>query len=227
MAFPIVVFDLDGTLVDTADDIIGSINNIFTKRGITQFILGSRKGLISAGGRELIKSGLKDAGLIYSDLKIQEIFREFICDYTKNVAVNSRLYSGVEHMLQQLRGRDYKLAICTNKSYDPACRLLKQLEIFHFFDAVCGNDSLPWCKPDPRALLNTIRQANGDLSRSVMIGDSIIDIQTANRAGVPIIAVDFGYSDQPVELLNPDFTISDYGDLLTHLESVFAKSPKG
>lgn len=220
MASPIVVFDLDGTLVDTAEDIIGSINSIFVKRGIPEFTLGSRKGLVSAGGRVLIKAGLTDAGLMYSDHEIEIMFQEFICNYTENVAIRSRLYPGVENVLQQLRDNGYTLAICTNKSFQPACKLLKRLGIFDFFNAVCGNDSFPWPKPDPRALLSTIKQADGDQSRSVMIGDTKIDIETAKRAGIPVIAVDFGYSDEPLEGLKPDYIISHFDSLLTYLELI-------
>ncbi len=217
---PIVVFDLDGTLADTADDIVGAVNHVFKVHDVPEFILGGRKWLISSGGRAIISAGLADVGMEVQRDQVEIFFRLFIDYYQEHVAVHSRLYPGAQTALEGLSRDGYKLAICTNKSYGPTTQLLEKFSIQHYFAAVCGNDSLPWTKPDPRALLSTIQLAKGDPKRCVMVGDTKPDVDAARSAGIPVIAVDFGYSDVPVEALHPDLVMSDFAFLRDQVASI-------
>ena len=210
----LVVFDLDGTLADTADDVVSAINHTLAPEGIAPLHLGAERYLVGSGGRALIKRAYAQAGRVLDDDALERVFQTFLKRYEANVAVHSQLYPGAQMALEELAAAGFNLAICTNKSYRPCCALLEALQITHFFSAICGNDSLPWSKPDPRALLGVVERAGGLQSRSLMVGDSRTDIDTAMAAAIPVVAVDFGYSDRPIAELKPDYVISTFEALI-------------
>ena len=157
--------------------------------------------------------GYASAGRSIEKSALERRFREFLAHYEAHICEHSHLYPGVVAALDRLQGAGYTLAVCTNKIEVPSVKLLRALGVDGRFKAICGQDTFPMCKPDPHALLLTIDRAGGAAGRSVMVGDSITDIATAKAAAVPVIAVDFGYTDKPVVELGPDRVISHFDQL--------------
>jgi phosphoglycolate phosphatase len=144
--------------------------------------------------------------------------------YGENLCVETRLFPGVLDALDRLEEAGFRLAVCTNKYESHSVGLLESLGIAHRFAAICGRDSFPYFKPDPRHLHLTIGKAGGDPSRAVMVGDSLTDIATAKAAAIPVVAVTFGYTDTPVERLDPDRIIDHYDSLFEAVQSVLKEA---
>jgi phosphoglycolate phosphatase len=210
---PLVIFDVDGTLVETAEDILAAVNHVTASLGIAPLTMKNHRALVGFGGRRLIREAFRAADRQLADSELEAIFRKFISYYEANVAHHSRLFEGALESLHLLHKTGHDLAICTNKSTGPCCALLSALQIDHLFCAVVANDTFPWSKPDPRVLQATIKMAKADPARSIMVGDSRTDIDAARAAGIPVIAVNFGYSDVPVGDLEPDWIIPDFDAL--------------
>jgi phosphoglycolate phosphatase len=141
------------------------------------------------------------------------MFADFIAYYADHIADRSRPFPGLDAVLDHLAARDCRFAVCTNKLEGLSRQLLDALGMTHRFEAICGQDTFGIQKPDPEILLRTIQAAGGQLQRAIMVGDSGTDIATARAAGIPVVAVDFGYSETPVKELGPDRLISHYNDL--------------
>ncbi|KAA2237036.1 phosphoglycolate phosphatase [Salinarimonas soli] len=212
-AHPIVVFDLDGTLADTAPDLIATLNAILADEGLAPLPLAEAGALIGVGARALIERGVASNGRTLPPGRLDILYAEFLERYAANVCVETRLYPGARAALNRLAGEGYRLAICTNKFESHARALLAALGVLDIFQALGGRDTFPVCKPDPRHLTLTITAAGGDPTRAVMVGDSRTDIVTARAAGIPVIAVPFGYTDVPIETLSPDRVISHFDEL--------------
>ena len=210
---PIVVFDLDGTLAETAPDLIASLNAVLESEQVAPLHLDQARNLIGAGARALLERGLSAQGRSVSTERMEELFQSFLKHYRANICVGTHLYPGVERSLQRLKDAGFSLAVCTNKFEEPSVTLLKSLGISDFFSAICGRDTFAFFKPDPRHLTETIAKAKGDLHRAVMVGDSITDVETARAANIPVICVPFGYTDKPVEALEPDKIIQHFDEL--------------
>lgn len=210
---PIAVFDLDGTLADTASDLIHVLNVVMAREGLPGVPAEEARDMISAGSRALVARGFEIAGRELTPAHAEELFAVFLDLYADRLCVDTRLFPGVEDALDRLEASGFRLAVCTNKLEMPACRLLDLLGIGSRFAAICGRDTFPWYKPDPRHLTLTIEAAGGDLARAVMIGDSKTDIDTAKAAGVPVVAVPFGYTEIPVADLAPDAIATSFGDV--------------
>ncbi|GJD47499.1 Phosphoglycolate phosphatase [Methylobacterium crusticola] len=210
---PIVVFDLDGTLAETAGDLIATLNVILTREGLPAVDVAQARELIGAGARALIERGFAAAGRELAPDRLDALFRVFIAHYGQHLCDASHLFPGVEAALDRLEQAGYRLAVCTNKPESHSIRLLDLLGIGGRFAAICGRDTFPYFKPDPRHLTETIARAGGDPARAVMVGDSRTDIATAKAAGVPVVAVPFGYTDVPVEDLDPDVVIEHFDAL--------------
>lgn len=208
-----VVFDLDGTLVETAPDLIRATNHALSQCELEPVAPGEIRPFISFGARAMIRRGLEFHGHRVSDDRFEELFSVFIAYYAENIAVESHLFPGLADCLENLANAGATLAVCTNKQEELSRRLLGALGISGAFAAIAGRDTFPVCKPHPDHLLGTIRLAGGDERRAVMIGDSDVDIATAKAAGIPIVAVTFGYTDTPVASLAPDAVIDHYRDL--------------
>jgi phosphoglycolate phosphatase len=213
MAAPTIVFDLDGTLVDTAPDLIGSLNVLFAREGLAAVALNEGRGLIGGGVKPLIERGLATQGRALTAVQLDALNADYVTHYAEHIADSSRPYPGVEAALDALAARGSRFAVCTNKLAWLSVRLLDRLGLTQRFVAICGQDTFGVQKPDPEVLRRTILAAGGDLADTVMVGDSATDIRTARAAGVPVVAVDFGYTDVPVTALDPDRVISHFDAL--------------
>ena len=210
---PIAVFDLDGTLADTAPDLIGTLNVILKREGLPPVRLEDAREMIGAGARALVERGFEAGRRELTPAKSDQLYRDFLAHYADNLCVESRLFPGVPEALEDLVARGFRLAVCTNKVEEHSRRLLKGLGLASRFAAICGRDTFAYFKPDPRHLTLTVEQAGGDPARAIMVGDSRTDIATAKAAAIPVVAVTFGYTDQPVRELDPDVAIDDFREL--------------
>ena len=217
---PTAVFDLDGTLADTVHDLIATLNVVMDSEGLPHLPLAEGREMIGAGARALIERGLEAVGREVTPAHLDELHRFFLAHYNENLCVHTKLFPGVVEALGQLEAAGFSLAVCTNKYEDLSVALLEGLGIAHRFSAICGRDTFIYYKPDPRHLTLTIEKAGGDPARAVMVGDSLADIATAKAAGIPSVAVTFGYSDIPVENLAPDRLINHYDELFEAIGSV-------
>ena len=210
---PIVVFDLDGTLAETAPDIMRVLNVILVREGLPALPLERARELVGAGARALISRGFNVSGRPLDEETLERLFEDFLLIYAEDVASHSHLFDGVLGALDQLSAEGYLLAVCTNKPILHTRLILDHFGIAQRFASVAGRDSFPFHKPDPRHLTLTIEAAGGDPARAVMIGDSRTDIATAKAAGIPTICVPFGYTDVPIETLEPDVVIQHFDAL--------------
>jgi phosphoglycolate phosphatase len=217
---PIVVFDLDGTLVDTAPDLINALNFILDREGLPPVPLHAARNMIGAGARKLIERGLELEGRSMSVEDVTRLTGDFIDYYAAHIADASRPFEGLESALDDLSARGYRFAVCTNKLEWLSKRLLDQLGLSSRFDAICGADTFGVAKPDPAILRQTVARAGGQVASAIMVGDAGPDIGVARRAGVPVIGVEFGYTDVPIADLKPDRLIGHFRDLPAAVESL-------
>jgi phosphoglycolate phosphatase len=221
---PIVVFDLDGTLVDTAPDLISALNFVLEREGLAPVPLHAARNMIGAGARKLIERGLELEGRSMSSDEVTRLTGDFIDYYAAHIADASRPFEGLESALDDLSARGYRFAVCTNKLEWLSKRLLDQLGLSGRFSAICGADTFGVSKPDPAILKQTIARAGGQLSSAIMVGDAGPDIGVARRAGIPVIGVEFGYTEVPIADLKPDRLIGHMRELPAAVESL-AVSP--
>jgi phosphoglycolate phosphatase len=212
-SLPTIVFDLDGTLADTAQDLISTLNLILVREGLDAIPLVSARELIGAGVRALLQRGFAVQGRTITPGRLEELFDEFMRHYAIHLADETQLFPGVEAALDRLAGKGHLLAVCTNKHEKLSRDLLAALGVASRFAAICGRDTFAFCKPDPRHLTETVRLAGGAATVAIMVGDSKTDIDTARAADLPVIAVPFGYTDVPVAELAPDSIISHFDEL--------------
>ena len=208
-----VVFDLDGTLVDTAPDLIHALNYILDREGLLPVPLRAARTMIGAGARRLIERGLELEGRSLTVSDIDRLTADFIDYYAAHIAVESRPFEGLETALDTLDQRGFRFAVCTNKLEWLSRRLLDELGLSRRFQAICGADTFGISKPDPAFLRQTVQLAGGQMSRSVMVGDAGPDIGVARRAGIPVVGVSFGYTEVPIAELEPDRLISHMAEL--------------
>ncbi len=213
MPAPTIVFDLDGTLIDTAPDLIDTLNVVFAREGLPPVPYDTARNLIGGGARMMIKRGIEAEGRELSPAKLDELFADFIAHYSAHVADRSRPFPGLIDALDALDAQGHRFAVCTNKLERLSVMLLEALGLADRFAAICGQDTFGMQKPDPEVLRRTIAAAGGNPRHAIMIGDSLTDIRTARAAGVPVIAVDFGYTERPVTELGPDRVISGFAQL--------------
>ena len=217
---PTLVFDLDGTLVDTAPDLINALNFVLDREGLPPVPLQSARNMIGAGARKLIERGLELEGRVAGVDDISRLTADFIDYYAAHIADASRPFDGLENALDDLQALGYRFAVCTNKLEWLSKRLLDQLGLSSRFSAICGADTFGISKPDPAILQQTILRAGGQLSSAIMVGDAGPDIGVARRAGIPVIGVEFGYTDVPIADLKPDRLISHMRELPAAVRSL-------
>lgn len=210
---PIAVFDLDGTLAETAGDLIGTLNVILKREGLAPLPLEQARDLLGAGARALIQRGFSVAGAPLAQDKLDMLFEDFLDHYGAHLTDHSHLYAGVTQALDALEARGFRLAVCTNKIEAHAVELLQALGIGARFAAIVGKDTYPYSKPDPRHIVSTVERAGGDPDRAVMVGDSRADVEAARAAGIPVVGVTFGYTAVPMRDLNPDRLIAHFDEL--------------
>jgi phosphoglycolate phosphatase len=213
MAARTIVFDLDGTLIDTAPDLVDTLNVVFAREGLPPVAYETARNLIGDGARMMIARGLAAEGRSATPARLEQLFADFITHYSDHIADRSRPFPGLVDALDALAGDGCRFAVCTNKLERLSISLLEKLNLAGRFAAICGQDTFAIQKPDPEVLRRTILAAGGSLAHAIMVGDSATDIRIARAAGVPVIAVDFGYTEQPVSELMPDSIISSYAQL--------------
>lgn len=217
MKAPLVVFDLDGTLIDTAPDLIASVNHTIESLHLAPLAFEELNYIIGNGAKAMIERScaLRDHAL--DPDAMPALLERFITFYGQGMPGDSKPYPGLVAAMERLQAAGYKLAVCTNKTEQLALNLLRKLDLERHFAAITGGNTFPVRKPDAEHILGTIRLADGDPKRSIMIGDSINDILAARNAGIPSIAVPFGYSDVDVATLDPNHVISHFDELTPEL----------
>jgi phosphoglycolate phosphatase len=215
-----IVFDLDGTLVDTAPDLISALNFILEREGMPPVPLHAARTMIGAGARRLLERGLELDGRAASVADIDRLTVDFIDYYAAHIADASRPFEGLEAALDDLAMRGYRFAVCTNKLEWLSKLLLDRLGLSARFSAICGADTFGVSKPDPAILRETVARAGGQLSSAIMVGDAGPDVGVARRAGIPVIGVTFGYTEVPMAELKPDRLIDRMSQLGQAVESL-------
>jgi phosphoglycolate phosphatase len=215
MKFDIVIFDLDGTLADTAPDLAAALNHALVRLGRPPVPVADVRDMVGHGVRVLLRNALAATGEA-SEALIDQALPIFFEYYKEHIADESRPFGGVETVLDALAAQGVTLAICTNKLEVLARDLIAALGWQERFAAIVGGDTMPQRKPDPAPVLETIRQSGG--GRAVFVGDSISDTEGAHAAGIPCVALTFGYADRPADQLGATALIDHYDQLLPTLE---------
>jgi phosphoglycolate phosphatase len=218
-----IVFDLDGTLVDTAPDLTNALNDVLTRRGHAPVTAASIRSSVAFGARAMIEEGLRRAAA--SD-DVDQMLAEFLTHYEANIAAESAPFPGAVAALETLAAAGAKLAVCTNKREDLTLKLLEALALNDYFDAIAGRNTFAVAKPHPDHLTGVITRAGGNRAKAVMVGDSEVDMATAKAARVKAILVSFGYAADPLEALCPDVVI-DHFDELAPRAAALLRDPSG
>jgi phosphoglycolate phosphatase len=208
-----IVFDLDGTLVDTAPDLIDTLNYTLKQHGLSVVPFETARPSIGGGARAMIENALASKGRESTPADVDRLYAAFVAHYAEHLADRSRPFPHVEAALDRLAADGCRLAVCTNKLEWLSKRLLDALRLSQRFAAICGQDTFGVLKPDPKMFRLTVERAGGEAKRAIMIGDSVTDIRTARAAHVPVVAVDFGYTAVPIASLRPDRVISSFVQL--------------
>ena len=207
-----LIFDLDGTLVDTAPDLIEATNHVLNSIGRRSVSYEEFRGFVGHGSRSLIERGCLATGAAGDDDTIKRLNRDFLDYYGANVSAHSKIFEGIPALLNEAHSRGLKMGVCTNKVEGLSHKLLRELNLAKWFGAVVGGDTLPIMKPDPAPYREVAKRLGVDVSRTIMFGDSETDIRTAQNTGVPVIAVTFGYTAQRVETFDPTHVINHYDE---------------
>jgi phosphoglycolate phosphatase len=203
-----ILFDLDGTIINTAPDLMNAHNHVMKKFGHPVKELGEIKNLAGKGAWMMMQRSFKKE---VTDEKIKKkMTNEFIDFYSKNIANDSKPINGIFDFLDWAKNKNISTAICTNKQERLAVDLLKKLKLFDYFEFVAGSDTFNYNKPDPRHLTDVVEIIGGDLKKTIMIGDSEVDEMAAVNAKLPFILVDEGYTEKTAEQIKHDFLIKDY-----------------
>lgn len=210
---PLIVFDLDGTLIDTAPDLVAALNFVLQREGLPLVPVASARNMIGAGARKLIERGLELDGRTMSVQDIDRLTADFITYYKAHIADASRPFDGLLAALDELEASGFRFAVCTNKLESLSRLLLDKLDMTSRFQAICGADTFGVSKPDPTILRQTIARAGGEIASSIMVGDAGPDVGVARRAGIPVIGVTFGYTEIPIADLKPDVLIAHMREL--------------
>ena len=210
-----IILDLDGTLVETAPDLINAHNHVMTKFGFGAKKSEDIKKLVGKGASSLITRSVwgqaqENFRKIDDDSLKKEMVDEFLNYYTKNICVESKIVNGAEQFLKWCKEKNISLGICTNKQDYLSVDLLKKLKIYHYFEYIAGSNTFNYCKPDPRHLTDVIEIMQGDIKKSIMIGDSETDAETARSADVPFILIENGYTEKKSSEINHDHLIKDF-----------------
>jgi phosphoglycolate phosphatase len=208
-----IAFDLDGTLVDTAPDLIGTLNVLLAEEGLPPLPLSEARPFIGRGARWMIERGFQAAGATLDEARAPELFDRFIARYLDHIADESLPFPGVEAALDSMKADGARLVVCTNKRTDLSLALLNALDLTRRFDAVVGADATPACKPDPRHLTTAVAAVGGAMERALMVGDAGTDAGAARAAGAPLVLVSFGYTEIPARELEPDLLIDHFDQL--------------
>ena len=210
-----ILFDLDGTLVDTAPDLMAAHNHVMKKFGYSTRSVDEIRNLVGKGasvliGRSIWGSAKKEFSKITDEKIKNEMVKEFISFYGKNIVKDSKLIKGVLEFLKWAKSKNISMGVCTNKQEHLAIDLLKKIKIYDYFEYVAGGNTFEYCKPDPRHLTSIIEIMNGDIKKCLMVGDSENDADAAKSAGIPMILVEDGYTDKKIEQIYHNHLIKDF-----------------
>jgi phosphoglycolate phosphatase len=209
-----IAFDLDGTLVETAPDLIGAVNAILTAEGLKPLAYDESRPFISRGARWLLQWGLEIAGEPDPIARAAALFGHFISYYRAHIADESQPFPGILDALRILKAAGAKLVVCTNKPTDLSLSLLTKLGMAELFDGVVGIDAVTAAKPNAAHLIEAVEAVGGDLSRTIMVGDADTDAGAAREAGTLLILVNFGYTEIPAAELAPDILLYHFNELV-------------
>ena len=210
-----ILFDLDGTLADTAPDLMNAHNHVMKKFGYPTKSTKEIRNLAGKGagvmiGRSIWGQAKKEFGKVQDEKVKKEMVKEFLSFYEKNLVNESKLIDGVKDFLIWAKSKNISMAVCTNKQEHNAINFLKQIGIYEFFEYVAGSNTFSYCKPDPRHLTSVIEILNGDIKRSLMIGDSENDANAAKEAGIPVILLEDGYTEKNTTEIYHNHLIKDF-----------------
>lgn len=217
-----VIFDLDGTLVDTAPDLMRATNHVLVEKGRRPITMDEVRAFVGHGARSLITRGLKATGELPAGYDVEPDYERFVAYYSANIASDSVAFPGLIRLLDRLKRDGFGLGVCTNKLEGLSVQLLDALDLKHYFGSVVGPDTLGIAKPDPAPFFEAVKRLELDSPRALMVGDSETDILTARNAGVPVIAVPFGYTPRPVEEFGPDRLIQHFDEAYEAIQDLFA-----
>ena len=210
-----VLFDLDGTLVDTAPDLILAHNHVMKKFGYPTKSTDEIRNLVGQGagamlGRSIWGQAKKEFGKIQDNKIKKDMVRDFVDFYGKNIVNESTLIKGVKEFLIWSKENNISMAVCTNKQEHLAIDLLKKIGIYDFFEYVAGHNTFDYCKPDPRHLTSVIEILDGEIHKSIMIGDSESDANAAKNAGLPMILLEDGYTEKNITEIYHNHLVKDF-----------------
>jgi phosphoglycolate phosphatase len=208
-----VIFDLDGTLAETAPDLMQATNHVLAEHGRPPLSPEQVRAFVGHGARVLIARGFEATGEPVPAEAMEPLYERFVTFYSANIAAGSYLFPGARNLLERCRKEGLALGVCTNKLEGLSVQLLQALDASHYFGAIVGPDTIGIAKPDAAPYRETLRRLGGTHLRSVMVGDSETDIKTARAAGVPAIGVTFGYTSRPVVEFGPDRLVSHFDDM--------------
>jgi len=213
-----ILFDLDGTLIDTAPDLMNAHNHVMNKFGYETRSTEEIRNLVGKGaesmiGRSMWNQAKKELKKIDDDKIKSEMVKEFIDYYGKNIAKESKLIKGVSEFLIWCKKNNVSMAVCTNKTEHLAVDLLKQIKIYDFFEYVAGYNTFEYCKPDPRHLTSVVEILQGDVKKTIMVGDSETDAESAKAADMPFILVEGGYTDKNPDEIYHNYLVKDFINL--------------
>lgn len=217
-----VIFDLDGTLVDTAPDLMGATNFVLGGLGRRALAMDEVRAFVGHGARALLTRGLAATGGLPEGYDVEPDYRRFVAYYSDNIAGASAPFPGIVRLLDRLKDEGFGLGVCTNKLEGLSVQLLEALDLAKYFGSVVGPDTLGIAKPDPKPFYEAVNRLDLDSPRALMVGDSETDILTARNAGVPVIGVPFGYTPRPVEDFGPDRMIAHFDEAYDAIQELFA-----
>jgi phosphoglycolate phosphatase len=217
-----VIFDLDGTLVDTAPDLMRATNHVLVGLGRRAISMDEVRSFVGHGARALLTRGLTATGGLPENYDVEPDYQRFVTFYASNIADGSVPFPGVVRLLERLKSEGFGLGVCTNKLEGLSVQLLDALDLSRHFGSVVGPDTLGVAKPDPRPFREAVSRLGLVAPRAIMVGDSETDVLTARNAGVPVIGVPFGYTPQPVAEFGPDRMIAHFDEAYEAIQDLFA-----
>jgi phosphoglycolate phosphatase len=213
MPSPALIFDLDGTLVDTAPDLLGATNAVMASQGLPLIPPQTLRHMVGFGARSLIEQAMEAVGRVLAPDELPPLLDIFMAHYRAHIADSSVLFAGVRETLTALKADGARLAVLTNKPQELADLLLPALDLSHFFAEVYGAGRMSYVKPDARIFHDVVRDVGGNDGGAVMIGDSITDLNTARAAKAPCILFSYGYTPIPAKDLGADIVLDDFSGL--------------